>query len=426
MVQGDIITMRRKELRRSYVIQKVLDKEIKQREAAEVLRLSRRQVKRIIKRVREEGETGIIHRLRGRRSSNAIDEKKKIKVKGICKRRYGDFGPTLASEKLFENEKIQVSKETVRQWMIEEGLWIVRRKRRKHRRWRERKPCYGQMIQMDGSHHDWLEGRGPKLVLMGYIDDAKNKVHARFYEYEGKIPALDSFKRYVKKNGLPQSVYLDKHSTYKSQAKPTIEDELKNTWPESQFERALRELGVDVLHANSPQAKGRIERLFKTFQDRLVKELRLFGAKTQEEANQCLDEYLPKHNKKFMVEAREKGNLHRTVPKGLNLDEILCVKTGHPLRNDFTIVHDKKLYQILDKTAARKIEVQERVDGQMLIVYKGQRLKYKEIDTRPKKIIERINRKVKLRRRYVPPANAPWRRFKINARPQKRKELAFT
>jgi len=424
MVQGDIITMRRKELRRLHVIRKVLDREIKQKEVAEILRLSRRQVKRIVKRVREEGATGIIHKLRGRRSSNATDNKKKIKVKGICKQKYEDFGPTLASEKLFENEKIRISKETVRQWMMEEGLWIVKRKRRKHRRWRERKPYYGQMTQMDGSHHDWLEERGPKLVLMGYIDDAKNKVHAHFYEYEGTIPAMDSFKRYIKKNGLPQSVYLDKHSTYKSQAKPTIEDELKNTGPESQFERALRELGVEVLHANSPQAKGRIERLFRTFQDRLVKELRLSGAKTLEEANQCLDEYLPKYNKKFMVEAREKGNLHRAVPKGLNLDEILCIKTEHPLRNDFTIVHNKRLYQVLDKTAARKIEVQERVNGQMLIIYKSQRLKYKEIDTRPEKVIDRA-KKVKLRKRYVPPLNAPWRRFKINTKPSKRKELAF-
>lgn len=424
MALGDIITMRRKELRRLHVIQKVLDKGIKQVEAAEILILSKRQVKRIVKRVREEGEAGIIHRLRGRRSSNAIDEKKKIEAKGICKRKYEDFGPTLASEKLFENEKIQISKETVRQWMIEEGLWIVKRKRRKHRRWRERKPYYGQMTQMDGSHHDWLEERGPKLVLMGYIDDATNKVHAQFYAYEGTIPALDSFKKYVKKNGFPQSVYLDKHSTYKSQAKPTIEDELKNAGPESQFERALRELGVEVLHANSPQAKGRIERLFKTFQDRLVKELRLCGAKTLEEANQCLDEYLPKYNKKFMVEAREKGNLHRDVPKGLNLDEILCIKKGHPLRNDFTIVHDKKLYQVLDKTAARKVEVQERVNGQMLIIYKGERLKYKEIDTRPNKVVEQV-KKVTIRKRYVPPANAPWRRFKINAKPSKRKELAF-
>lgn len=422
MVLGDIITMRRKELRRLHVIQKVLNREIKQKEVAEILRLSKRQVKRIVRRVREEGETGIIHRLRGRRSSNAIDDKEKIKVKGICKRKYEDFGPTLASEKLFENEKIQISKETVRQWMIEEGLWIVKRKCRKHRRWRERKPYYGQMIQMDGSHHDWIEKRGPKLVLMGYIDDAKNKVHARFYTYEGTIPALDSFKRYIKKNGLPQSVYLDKHSTYKSQAKPTIEDELKNTGPESQFERALRELGVEVLHANSPQAKGRIERLFKTFQDRLVKELRLFGAKTLEEANKCLDEYLPKYNKKFMIEAREKGNLHRAVPRGLKLDEILCIKTEHPLRNDFTIVHDKKLYQVLDKTAARKVEVQERVNGQMLIVYKEQRLRYKEISKKLEKV---IIKKVKIRRRYIPPANAPWRRFKINAKPLKREELAF-
>ena len=422
MAEGDIITMKRKELRRLHVIQKVLEKEIKQVNAAEILGLSTRQVKRIVKRVRKEGEVGIIHKLRGRRSSNAIDEKKKKEVNRVCKQKYEDFGPTLASEKLLENEKIEVSKETVRQWMLEEGLWTIKRKRRKHRKWRERKPCYGQMVQMDGSHHDWLEGRGPKLVLMGYIDDAKNKVHGYFYEYEGTIPAMDSFKRYVKKNGLPQSIYLDKHSTYKAQAKLTIEDELNNRQPQSQFERALSELGVDVIHANSPQAKGRIERLFKTFQDRVVKELRLCGAKTLEEANECLKQYLPKYNKKFMVIPREKSNLHRTVDQGVNLDEILCIKTKHPLRNDFTVIHEKRLYQVLEKTNARKVEVQERVNGQMVIMYKGQRLKYREILARPKKVMEQVK---KVKRRYVPPANAPWRNFKINTKPAKRKELAF-
>ena len=181
---------------------------------------------------------------------------------------------------------------------------------------------------------------------------------------------------------------------------------------------------IDVIHANSPQAKGRIERLFKTLQDRLVKELRLYGAKTLEEANECLKRYLPKYNKKFIVIPRGKENLHRVLPDGLNLDEILSIKTEHPLRNDFTIVHNKKLYQVLGKTAAQKVEVQERINGQMLIVYKSQRLKYKEINARAKKIIEQV-KKAKIRRRYVPPENAPWRRFKINTKPLKQRESTF-
>jgi len=176
---------------------------------------------------------------------------------------------------------------------------------------------------MDGSHHDWFEGRGAGCVFMGYIDDARGEVFGRFYPYEGTIPAMDSFKRYIKKNGLPMSVYLDKHTTYKSTAKPTIQDELNNTQPLSEFERALKELGVEVIHANSPQAKGRIERLFGTLQDRVVKEMRLRGIRTIEEANCFLEEYLPLYNSRFAVCPKGKDNLHRPVGRGLELDGIL-------------------------------------------------------------------------------------------------------
>ena len=183
---------------------------------------------------------------------------------------------------------------------------------------------------------------------MGYIDDAAGKTFARFYDYEGTIPAMDSFKRYSKKYGLPMSVYLDKHSTYKSTAKPTIEDELNDVEPLSQFERALKELGVEVSHAHSPQAKGRIERLFRTFQDRVVKEMRLRGIRAIEEGNQFLEGYLPLYNRRFSVCPKEKEDFHGPVPKGVDLDAILCVKTERALRNDFTVAHNKKLYQIED------------------------------------------------------------------------------
>ena len=163
MAEGDIITMRRKELRRFHVIQKVLEKEVRQKEASEILGISIRQVKRVVKRIRKEGEAGVIHKLRGRKSSNSKDVKDKKKILNICLGKYNGFGPTLTSEKLFEIDKIKISKETLKQWLIEEGLWTIKRKRRKHRRWRERKPCYGQMVQIDGSHHDWLEGRGLSL-----------------------------------------------------------------------------------------------------------------------------------------------------------------------------------------------------------------------------------------------------------------------
>jgi len=210
---------------------------------------------------------------------------------------------------------------------------------------------------MDGSHHDWLEGRGHELVLMGYIDDATNTVFARFYNYEGTIPAMESFKHYIKKYGIPMSVYLDRHSTYKSTGKPTIEDELANKMPKSQFERALEELGVRVLHAYSPQAKGRIERLFKTLQDRLIKEMRLQGIKTKEEANEFLNHYLRGHNERFSIKPAKEGDLHRGIPKDVDIDKVLCIKTKRTLRNDFTISHDGRLYQIGEHINGKEVMV---------------------------------------------------------------------
>jgi len=322
MAGEDMIMARQGELKRLHVIQKVLEKVVKQVEAAEILSLSARQIRRIVKRIRMEGERGIIHKSRGRPSSRRIPGKIRDKVIQLYQKQYKDFGPTLATEKLLERNGIGISDETLRKWLMEAGDWKKIRKPRRHRQWRERKPHCGEMVQMDGSHHDWFEGRGPWCVLMGYIDDATGRVFGRFYDYEGTIPAMDSFKGYIQTYGLPMSVYLDKHTTYKSTGKPTIQDELNNTRPLSEFERALKELGVEVIHANSPQAKGRIERLFGTLQDRLVKEMRLRGIRTIEEANGFLEDYLPWYNQRYGVCPKEKGDLHRPVGRGVKLEEI--------------------------------------------------------------------------------------------------------
>ena len=236
---------RQGELKRLHVIEKVLEGIVKQVEAAEILSLSGRQIRRIVKRIRSEGSRGIIHRSRGRPSNRRISHKIKERVIRLYRAQYKDFGPTLASEKLLERNGIRINDETLRIWLIEAGDWRKTRRRRRHRQWRERKHHEGEMVQMDGSHHDWFEGRGPECVLMGYIDDARGRVFGRFYDYEGTIPAMDSFKRYIKKYGLPLGVYLDKYKTYKSTAKPTLEDELNDEEPLSHFERALRELGVE-------------------------------------------------------------------------------------------------------------------------------------------------------------------------------------
>ncbi len=412
MAGEDMIMAHPGEIKRLHVIQKVLERVIKQVEAAEILSLSGRQIRRIVKRIRCEGDRGIVHQSRGRPSNRRTHDKVKDKVIRLYRAQYKDFGPTLASEKLSERDGIGISDETLRRWLLEAGDWKRSRKGRKHRQWRERKHHDGEMVQIDGSHHAWFEERGPGCVLMGYIDDATGRVFARFYPYEGSLPAMDSFKRYSKKYGLPMKVYLDKHTTYKSTAKQTIQDELDQVEPLSQFERALKELGVEVLHAHSPQAKGRIERLFRTLQDRLVKEMRLRGIRTLEEANQFLEEYLPVYNKRFSVCPKGKDNFHRPLPKRLVLDTILCIKTERSLRNDFTVAHHRKLYQIEDSVKASKVTVQERVDGSMIMTHKGRSLRFKEITERPVREKPQVVL-MRIRKPYIPPADHPWRKFKI-------------
>jgi len=422
MAGEDMIMVGQGELKRLHVIRKVLERVIRQVEAAEILSLSSRQIRRIIKRIRIEGDKGIIHKSRGRSSNRRIAGKIRDKVIQLYRKQYKDFGPTLASEKLLERDGIRVNDETLRMWLIEAGEWKKTRRRKKHRQWRERKHHYGEMVQMDGSHHDWFEGRGPGCVLMGYIDDATGAVFGGFYGYEGTLPAMDSFKRYIKRHGLPLSVYLDKYKTYKSTAKPTIEDELNDREPLSNFERALRELGVEVKHANSPQAKGRIERLFRTLQDRLVKEMRLRGIRTLEEANAFLEEYLPIYNRRFSVSPKERDNLHRPLVRGLDLDTILCKKTERTLRNDFTVAHNSKLYQVEEAIQESKVLVQDRIDGSLRIYYKDRALRFKEITERPPK--EKKGPVVARRRKpYIPPSDHPWRRFKIKIHPYDREKL---
>jgi transposase len=412
MAGKDIIYMSLRELKRLKVIHEAIERHITQNKAALMTGLSERQVRRLVRGIREEGERGIVHKSRGKPSNRQMPEKVKEKVLKLYSKKYPGFGPLLATEKLKELDGIIISDETLRKWLMEAGLWKRRRKKSSHRRWRVRKECFGEMVQMDGSHHDWLEGRGPKLVLMGYIDDATGNVFGRFYDYEGTLPAMDSFKGYVRRYGLPQSVYLDRHSTYKSTKRLTPEEELRGqSSPMSQFERALEELGVEVIHANSPQAKGRVERLFGTLQDRLVKEMRLVGVKTKEEGNGFLKEYLPTYNRRFRVLAANETDVHVKLPRHFNLDRQLCIKTERTVRNDNTVAHNGRLYQIEGKVKTRKVAVEERVDGSLHITSDGVGLKYKEIRERPKR--ETGAKSAKTRKPYVPPKDHPWRRFPL-------------
>jgi len=409
MVGKDMFRMSLRELKRLKAIHEARQGHITQKAAGSMLDLSERQVRRLVRAVRDEGEAGVIHKSRGRVSNRRKPDKLRAKVISLYCKRYQDFGPTLAVEKLLERDGIRLSDETLRKWLIEEGLWIKRRKRSGHRRWRERKPCFGEMLQMDGSHHDWLEGRGPELVLMGGIDDATNKVYARFYDYEGTLPAMGSFKGYAKKYGLPMSIYLDRHSTYKSTKKLTIEEELEGLQPMSQFERALQELDVKVIHACSPQAKGRIERLFGTLQDRLVKEMRLRGVKTKEEANEFLEGYLPVFNKKFQVRAANATDVHVKIPRGFDLDQYLCIKAQRTVRNDNTLSYKARLYQIEGIVKTKKVSIEERLDGTMRITSGNVNLQYGEIFGRPERNCQPPVKRPQIRKHNIPPKNHPWR-----------------
>jgi transposase len=409
MAGKDIVVMSYREVKRLKALQSAIDRHITQHTAATMLGLSERQVRRLVKVVREEGDSGIIHASRGRPSNRRISEEVRGRVLSLYQGRYPDFGPTLATEKLFECDGIKISDETLRRWLVEAGIWKKKRKRSSYRQWRQRRECFGQMVQMDGSHHDWLEGRGPKLVLMGYVDDATNRVYGRFYDYEGTLPAMDSFKRYVETYGLPMSVYLDRHTTYKSPRKLTEWDEAEGIEFLSQFERALKELGVEVIHALSPQAKGRIERLFGVLQDRLVKEMRLRGIKTKEEANVFLEEYLPRYDDRFRVCPANKTDAHVKLPGHVDLDKYLCIKTERTLRKDNTIALDGRLYQI-EQRGGKKVAVEERTDGSILMFSNGTSLTYKEITERPQKEeVPKMDAR-KHHRPQKPPKDHPWKR----------------
>jgi transposase len=409
MVGEDTVTMSAKELRRVHVLRQLREKRITQREAGEMLQLTDRQIRRLLGRVNAEGDQGLVHRGRGKPSNRRVPEKRKKKVLELYEERYGDFGPTLAVEKLAERDGITLSAETLRGWLMAKGVTHFRRRRRPHRAWRARKAHVGELVQLDGSHHDWFEGRGPRCVLMAYIDDASSRVLARFYEYEGTVPAMDSLGRYVKQDGIPLAVYTDKHTTYKSPAQPTVEEQLTGEKPQSQFERSLAELGVELIHAHSPQAKGRIERLFSTFQDRLIKELRLAGIATLSAANRFLETYLPTYNQRFAVRPAQTTDLHRPSLPSRHLDRILCLKTNRVLRRDWTVAHNGHLYQIHDNVRTTHVMVEERLDGTLRLTHHGRALAFHMIAARPVSVAEAEPLSHALRP-VTPKPTHPWRK----------------
>jgi hypothetical protein len=408
MVGEDRVIMSVKELRRVHVLRHAMEQKLTQVKAGSLLGLTARHVRRLLQRVRTEGDAGLVHRGRGKPSNRRMPEKVKAKVLTLYAQRYGDFGPTLAAEKLAERHGITISDETLRLWLRARGIDHFTRRTRPHRAWRERRAHRGELVQLDGSHHDWFEGRGPRCVLMAYIDDASSRVYARFYEYEGTIPAMDSFMRYVQRYGIPLAIYADKHSTDQSPAPPTVEEQLAGVKPTSQCGRALRELGVELIPAHSPQAKGRVERRFQTVQDRVIKEMRLADVSTLEAANRFLEDYLPIYNQRFSVQPAQPADLHRPRPASRELDRSLCIKTTRGLRRDWTVAHHRHLYQVQTNVRATHVQVEERVDGTMRMTHHGRPLDFHAITARPVKAAA-VKPVPRARQPVTPRPDHPWR-----------------
>lgn len=413
------ITLRKEDLERLRVLHQVLDGKLTQVDAGGILGITDRQVRTLLRRVEAHGAKGVIHLSRGRVSPRKMPKETEERIAGIIRSKYPDFSPLHAAEKLEERHRIKVSREKVRQVMMSRGLWKRRRRKREDHVWRERKHRLGEMVQMDGSHHAWLEARGPKLVLMGYVDDATGRLYGRFYDHEGIYPAMDSLRRYIELYGLPLAIYLDKHSTYKTTRQADMDELLKDRKAETQFECALSELGIRVIHAHSPQAKGRVERVFKTLQDRLVKEMRLAGIRTLEEANHFLEEYLETFNRRFMKEALEEGDLHRPLPKSVVLEDILCIK-GLRTVNDGYLIRWRGQTYVLGKRSLtvrrQKVTVLDRFDGRLSFRFKGRDLEYRPAP-QPKPAVPKLVA-VKIRPRppkYIPPPEHPWRHMTFGA-----------
>jgi transposase len=411
VAREDLLMMKPREIKRLHLIHQALEKKISQRQAAEIAGLSTRQMRRLMKRIQQQGDRGILHRKRGQPSNRRLPERVKQKVLELYQQHYGDFGPTLASEKLRERHRLPVQAETLRLWLRQAQLPYRQRKARPHRQWRPRRSCFGAMVQLDGSQHDWLEGRGPKLVLMGLIDDATNTVAACFYDHEGTVPALDSFRRWVGRYGIPASVYLDKHTTYRSPREPSLQEQLQGLeGSQSQFQRAMSELGVEVIHAHSPAAKGRIERLFGTFQDRLIKEMRLAHVGSLVAANRFLESYLPLYNQRFRVEPAQATDVHRPLPRQFDLDGVLCMKTPRRLNADSTVVHQGKIYLVEQRVQAQTVTVEQRLDGSLHLRHRGRSLSYRQLPARPRKAQVPGNSIQAKPKRYRPAMDHPWKK----------------
>jgi hypothetical protein len=387
-MEKDRIEMNQRDRDVLKVMSVVLKGDRTQEEAGRLLGLCVRQVRRIQHRLGSEGDGSVVHGLRGRPSNRRVDDAVKQSALELYRRKYLGFGPTLAAEKLAEQDEVEVAVRTLREWLLSQGLWTRQRRRDRHRSRRERRGCFGEMLQADASTHDWLEGRGAglRLTLVGMIDDATGKVLARFYESETTEAYMDVLGRWIRKHGRPVSWYSDRHGIFRAESRLLGEDEPVSV--PTQFSRALEELDIQLILANSPQAKGRIERLWGTAQDRLVKELRLAKARTMKQANAVLGKvFLPWFNRRCTVKAASSNDAHRALGPRHDLLAILCIQEQRIVGNDYTIRFDNQVHQILPPAwpgeRGGKVIVEQRADGSMKVRFKERYLEHQALGALP-------------------------------------------
>jgi len=412
----ETILMSRRERHRLEVFSRVRRGEITLVKASELLALSYRQAKRCFGRYRKEGDKGLVHRLRGQPSNRQADARQKRRVLSLYEKKYTDYGPTLAVECLDEDDGVSVPVETLRQWLLSAGLWRKCRRRRPYRQRRARKEYFGELVQMDGSHHDWFEGRREWAVLMVLIDDATSEVFAWFSEGETTLAALEAFRGYVDCYGLPRALYVDRDSIYRCDREATMAENLAGKQPTTQFGRAMEELEVKVIMAHSPQAKGRVERVNGTLQDRLVKALRRAKISDLESANRFLREkFLPPFNRRFVKKAAKPGDLHRRVPRGLDLGRVLSIRETRVVQNDWTLRFENRWFQLAQThqklaLAGREVTVSQRLDGHLELFYGSRELSYRELPVPPQRQQEAGEPAIRSNQGQRPAADHPWRR----------------
>src|SRR6202162_4176597 len=425
--------MSKRELRRGEVLARGRSKQWRTEQESRLMRVSYRQAKRLWKRYRGEGAAGLKHRSAGRPSHHAHDPKFRKKVLQLVREKYGGpvgerFGPTLAAEHLASEDRLKIDAETLRRWMLAEGLWSRERKGWRHRRRRERKEHFGELVQMDGSFHPWLEERGPEGCLIDMVDDATNRTLARMGEQETIWAVVDTLRAWMELYGVPLALYVDWKNLYKRPA--NSRERLRGEEPITQFGRMCAKLGIAVIAASSPEAKGRIERMHGTHQDRLVKKLRRKQIPSHEAANVYLRrEYLPEHNRRFAREAARPEDYHRRTPRAAELDRIFRLENERTIGNDWVVRYANHYFQREPQSrhyapARSKVLVCEGRHGGIRIEYRGRALGWKQIAAplKPPPRAEAVGARVAgaiAKRKWVPPADHPWREAARRAEQQK-------